>query len=533
MSRYLKLVIFVGAVVLLAGNYVLIPDIMESRNLVTAREMVLDGNWLVPTMNGELRLEKPPLPTWIAAVTMILGGQDWWLLRLVPALVGILMLVWLFKLAYRTTGNSLFAMCSSLILCTCYNFALMAKTVTWDIYSNAFMLGGIYYMYCLLAEKKGGMRNAILSGGCIGLSLMSKGPVSLYALFLPFLVSALVVYRDRLRWNRKYLVLVLLVAVVIGATWYIYIWMEQQSAGASTLAKESGSWLNRSVRPWWYYSTFFTETGIWAVLCVTSLFFPYWKKRACSRKDYVFSLVWMIGILVFLSLLPEKKNRYLLPVLIPSSLAMGYVMEYWIVRIRAMSSKDRRIFNLNAVPVLLVELVMAGVCVYMGIATSVSSSLCWLLAGILLVAVVVQTWGIGKRKAQCMLASIVICFMGISAFGMPAFAHYLGNPHYSSPRTLLDAGYKDCAAYYPQGDEFRIELVYDMGRKVLPKKKEDMPHGTSPYLLVVAGNSRMSPQDSVLQKAEKIGVYDANRQAFRSRPQFQYTVYLVSPEVCR
>lgn len=41
-------------------------DIMESRNIITAREMVSDGNWLVPTMNGELRLEKPPLPTWVA-----------------------------------------------------------------------------------------------------------------------------------------------------------------------------------------------------------------------------------------------------------------------------------------------------------------------------------------------------------------------------------------------------------------------------------------------------------------------------------
>ena len=42
-------------------------DIMESRNLVTAHEMIEYDNWLVPTMNGELRLEKPPLPTWVAA----------------------------------------------------------------------------------------------------------------------------------------------------------------------------------------------------------------------------------------------------------------------------------------------------------------------------------------------------------------------------------------------------------------------------------------------------------------------------------
>ena len=62
------LAIFV-AVTFFANNHVLVPDIMESRNIVTAREMVYDGNWVVTTMNGDLRLENrrcphgpPPLP---------------------------------------------------------------------------------------------------------------------------------------------------------------------------------------------------------------------------------------------------------------------------------------------------------------------------------------------------------------------------------------------------------------------------------------------------------------------------------------
>ena len=49
------------------NNGAVYVDIMESRNFVTAHEMIEYDNWLVPTMNGELRLEKPPLPTWIAA----------------------------------------------------------------------------------------------------------------------------------------------------------------------------------------------------------------------------------------------------------------------------------------------------------------------------------------------------------------------------------------------------------------------------------------------------------------------------------
>lgn len=55
------------AIIFIIGNASLRPDLMEVRNLVTAREMVYDQHIMVPTMNGELRLEKPPLPTWIAA----------------------------------------------------------------------------------------------------------------------------------------------------------------------------------------------------------------------------------------------------------------------------------------------------------------------------------------------------------------------------------------------------------------------------------------------------------------------------------
>ena len=58
------------------NNSSLPTDIMETRNIVTAREIVADGNWLVPTMNGVLRIEKPPLPTWIAAVVETLNPRD-------------------------------------------------------------------------------------------------------------------------------------------------------------------------------------------------------------------------------------------------------------------------------------------------------------------------------------------------------------------------------------------------------------------------------------------------------------------------
>lgn len=45
------------------------PSIMEARNFITAKEMIENDTWLLPTMNGEYRLAKPPLPTWITSVS--------------------------------------------------------------------------------------------------------------------------------------------------------------------------------------------------------------------------------------------------------------------------------------------------------------------------------------------------------------------------------------------------------------------------------------------------------------------------------
>ncbi|MDF1516551.1 MAG: glycosyltransferase, partial [Lutibacter sp.] len=65
-----------GVVLLMLLIHLEVPNItiMEARNFITAREMVQDDNWLLTTMNGETRYQKPPLPTWLTAVSGILIG---------------------------------------------------------------------------------------------------------------------------------------------------------------------------------------------------------------------------------------------------------------------------------------------------------------------------------------------------------------------------------------------------------------------------------------------------------------------------
>ena len=72
----------------------LLVNIMEARNFVTAREMLQDSNWLLTTLNGEPRYQKPPLPTWLTAGSGFLFGiKSVFAMRLPAALVSIMMVL--------------------------------------------------------------------------------------------------------------------------------------------------------------------------------------------------------------------------------------------------------------------------------------------------------------------------------------------------------------------------------------------------------------------------------------------------------
>lgn len=90
------------------NNRVVVPDIMEARNMVTAREMVHDGNWLVPTMNGDLRLEKPPLPTWLTAVAEMISPDNLALQRAMAGFAAILLVAFFYLTAVQVMRNIYF-----------------------------------------------------------------------------------------------------------------------------------------------------------------------------------------------------------------------------------------------------------------------------------------------------------------------------------------------------------------------------------------------------------------------------------------
>ena len=343
-KKYYPLIILAVCLLLFFPHLdVLYANIMEARNFITAREMLYDNNWVFTTMNGEARYEKPPLPTWMAAISAaIFGIHKLWALRLPSALITTMLVLFSFLLSRKRLGlsakQSLYA---ALILATSFYVLFAGRNGTWDIFAHAFMLGGIYFLFQFFNTERFKYRNAALAGLFIGLSFMSKGPVSHFALLLPFLIAYAWVYKFKSFKSRiAPFALLLAIALALSVWWALAIYFGDADTAQAIADKESAAWSNHNTRPFYYYWSFFTQSGIWTLPAFIGLLYPYLKSRVPHLQAYRFSLIWTLAAVVLLSCIPEKKSRYLLPVLIPLALNTSFYIAYLVGRFKALT--DRR-----------------------------------------------------------------------------------------------------------------------------------------------------------------------------------------------
>ena len=507
------------------NNPVIVPDIMESRNIITAREMVYDGNWMVPTMNGDLRLEKPPLPTWITALAEIISPDNVGLQRGMAGLAAIMLTVFFYLSATRIIQNKRFALLSTLILCTCYNIILMGRTASWDIYCHAFMMGAIYYLIRALSGKSASWGHFIAAGIFMGLSFMSKGPVSFYALLLPFLLAYCYYYRPVMKGKWPAFITMIVVCLLISSWWYIFIYLFHGDAMAYVADKESSSWLNRNVRPWYYYWSFFLETGVWSLLLLSAIFLPAWSKIDRKKKEYLFPLIWMFLTVVLLSLLPEKKNRYLLPVLISASYTMGYLVLSWSERLKTSHypKADKIIFRINAwLITVVVALLPVAAFIFVYREGYVSFPVYLSLSVIiLLIAVYLANTAI-KLQPVKLVYGVLALFLVAECFMLPLLKNIINNPDMKSvagTREIQELN--GIPFYHNEADPLRIELVYAANRKIRPLDVSD-PDSIEAVLPCAILTHKPVAEELPSQLWEKvdtvyIGHFDDNRRPRNNR----------------
>lgn len=518
LENYPKIAITLLVLTMLCINIdVLEVTIMEARNFITAREMISDGNWLLTTMNGEPRYEKPPLPTWLVALSGLLFGMNNLLsLRLPGILMIIIIGIYSFKLSNTLLKNSNHSFINALITITSFYVIGIIIEAPWDIFTHGFMLMAIFHLFQLFEKQNNYWQHTILAGIFIGLSIMCKGPISFYALLLPFLIAYGISFKYTEFKAKLFSVFsILLLMLIVGGWWYLYVRLEDTEAFLNIANKETGNWSSYNTRPFYYYWSFFTQSGIWTIPAFISLLYPYLKSRVSNLKAYRLSFFWTVLAVILLSFIPEKKSRYLMPVLIPLAINIGFYIEYLIREFKNL--KDKR----ETFPVYL----NFGLIALIGIAFPIVGYLFlkekpevnWVLFGVASLALFVIGLTLIIKLKQKHLKQVFYLIIG---FMLSAFVFVL--PLYKSLNNNLEKGISELRET-AEMENFKVysfgyvspEMIWNFGDKLPQIKTSDSTYNfPKEHQFGILANE-FSPEDTAILKENytiiQQDTYDLNR----------------------
>jgi len=411
-------------------------SIMEARNFITAREMFQDNNWLLTTMNGQARYEKPPFPTWLTAISGILfGANSLFALRLPAALMVLFSGIYCYFFSLKLNLSKKHSFRNSLIFVTSFYVIGIIFEAPWDIFTHGFMLAGLYYLYTFFEEDKSVWKNTLLASIFFGFSILSKGPVSLFAVFLPFLISYTIVFKFK-NFKQKlvpFLSFVILF-ISIGSWWFVYVKLVDPESFFVIAEREYSNWSNYNVKPFYYYWSFFIQSGLWTIPAFISLCYPYLAARVVHKKAYLFSFLWTIFAVLLLSAVPEKKPRYLMPVLIPLALNIGFYIQYLICDFSKIKDKRETIpvyFNFGLIAVVGI---IFPIITYFILQDEINSYLfSYILTSVALASIGFLMLKSLKQKNMKKVFYLTIFFLiVILVLGLPISSHFNKNKNYNS-----------------------------------------------------------------------------------------------------
>ncbi len=449
-------------------------SIMEARNFVTAREMLSHDHWLLTTMNNVARYQKPPLPAWFSALSGSIFGIDSRFAMRLPAVFMVMLAgSFMHKLSRTALQNSTHSMINAMVLLTSFYVIGIVFEAPSDIFTHGFMLMSIYFLFKLFEFDETDLKTILFAGLFLGLSILAKGPISFYALLLPFLIAYGFSFGYKnVKRTIPLLVSALALGLLIGCSWYLYVKLQDPTTLDAIAKKETGTWTSYHTRPFYHYWSFVIQSGIWTIPAFISLLYPYLKNRVKHPTAYKFSFLWTVLAVVLLSLIPMKKARYLMPVLIPLAMNIGFYIEYLFREFKTMKEKRETIpvyFNFGLIG--LVSLA-TPILLYVFLKVEFQEHLFrFSLASILLMGIgISMLYHLRAKNIKSVFTLTLIFFGALLVFVLPLTVA-IPNPAYNSYANLkkeLD----DRQLRLFGLNQLSPEIIWDYG-KVIPALRKD------------------------------------------------------------
>jgi 4-amino-4-deoxy-L-arabinose transferase-like glycosyltransferase len=284
----------------------------EARRALPAQAMFLQGDWLLPHLNGELYLAKPPLLYWLAAsASFLFGAANEWAVRLPSALAAAATVWMVYRYALRQFG-AWPALFSAQLLIANVTFAMFARRAEIEMLLTALCAGAL--LAAIRYIREGGSRKWIyLSYLLLALAMLTKGPLVLLFVTLPLLLVALY-QKDQRCWEVLRSPLGWGIFVLVGLSWYAVVtWRLGPEIWASITHRDMLEKIQGDgAKPPYSYL-------LWILmdfLPVAFLLFVrpanIWQ-RCKGRTDYMVLLAAVVVPLLIFSLFNNKHAKYFLP----------------------------------------------------------------------------------------------------------------------------------------------------------------------------------------------------------------------------
>lgn len=297
--------------------------------LETAREMLENQDFVVPQMNGQPRLQKPPLGYWLAAAGYVLtGNTSEGAGRLYSAAAGSLTVLLLFGYA-SFAGRPQAGFWAALILATSRLWLRHSRVAETDVLLSLAITAGLLALVIAFDQVSRARRRIWLLAGwaAIAVAFMAKGPAGL---FLP-LVTAVVcglVQRGRTSLKVLFNPLGLLLFAMIVAPWFFLVVLRENVAARvfwnEIAVVASGSSHGYSLP----YSAVYYLLRVWPDFGPWSLLLPLAGPAAIRafRADSLvrFSVLWIAAMFCQLEIVASRQPHYLLPVFPGLALLTGW-----------------------------------------------------------------------------------------------------------------------------------------------------------------------------------------------------------------
>lgn len=316
------------------------PD--EGRYAEMAREMLASGDWITTRLNGIKYFEKPPLQTWMNALSFAVFGLGDWQARLWTGLCGLLGV-----LSVGYAGAKVFTpragFYAALVLGSCFYWVACGQIDSLDMSLSGMMTVSLCAL--LLAQRDAAQATArrnwmLLCWAAMALAVLAKG---LIGLVLPGAVLVLytLAARDWAIWKRLHLIKGLLLFFAICAPWFVLVGLKNPEQPHFFFIHEhverfllkthhrEGPWyeflvlLLPFIMPW---------LGLLPQSLVQALRREHGQGQPATFQPPIFqprmlALIWAAFILFFFSYSSSKLPGYILPVFPALALLIGVHLE--------------------------------------------------------------------------------------------------------------------------------------------------------------------------------------------------------------